>query len=289
MSNFMNKMLLLALIFAPLACGKTEAPDLAATQVEAAHPVAKPDEQDAQQKANIADLPRRFLVGSELLDADIRIPDEVFIVAPDLARRLVDEAEAAIETAKQTAKARQSLDPKVFQPHALRMSWQVTGAAGPLISLEQFVYDFSGGAHPSFATHGIIYNTEKQEGLSLSDLLINPEGAVNAHLDIILDALTAQKLKAGVSPGAEDMVRGEMSDLVSADMVLSSAVSLVDATMPGRFGGYAVHFAPYEIGAYAEGAYHVTISQADFESHIKPEYSALFGGAPVDVERPDVQ
>lgn len=289
MPHFVTNTLLLALVLAPVACGKADKVDDIAVRVEVAEPTVVPETQETRPIVDVADLPRRFLVETDLLEADIRVPDEVFVVAPELAHRLVSEAEAALETAKQTAEAHRSLDPKAFYPHTLRMSWQVTGAAGPLISLEQFAYDFSGGAHASYATHGLIYSTEKQEGLSLSDLLINPEGAVNAHMDNILDVLVAQKMEAGVSPGAEDMVRGELSDVVTADMILSSAVSLVDATAPGKFGGYAVHFAPYEIGSFAEGAYHVTIPQSDFKSHIRPAYSGLFDGAPLAIDRPDSQ
>lgn len=289
MPHFVTKSLFLALVLAPIACSKTDNADDVAIRIEVAKPVTRSERQEVQAVVDVADLPRRFLVETDLLEADIRIPDEVFVVAPILARRLVDEAEAALETAKQTAEAHRSLDPKTFHPHALRMSWQVTGAAGPLISLEQFVYDFSGGAHPSFATHGLIYSTERQEGLSLSDLLINPEGAVNAHMDSILDVLVVQKMAAGVSPGAEDMVRGELSDVVTADMILSSAVSLVDATAPGKFGGYVVHFAPYEIGSFAEGAYHVTIPQSDFKTHIRSHFSGLFEGVPIAIDRPDSQ
>lgn len=299
MLHFITKSLLLAGLVLPVACGKPAPAEEEATRPEtlavetdsdsAVTAEVKPEIHIAPTQADVADLPRRFLVETEVISADIRIPDEVFITAPALARRLVEEAEAALEAGKQTARASQTADLSAFKPHVLRVTWQVTGAAKPLISVEKFVYEYAGAAHPSIITHGLIHNTETGKDLSFRDMLINSEGAINAHMDTILDALLAQKLANGGAADAAEMIRGELSDVVSADMILSSAVSLIDSTTPGKFGGYAVHFAPYEIGSFAEGAYHVTIPQSDFKLHLRPEYAALFDGAPVSVERPDAK
>jgi hypothetical protein len=43
-----------------------------------------------------------------------------------------------------------------------------------------------------------------------------------------------------------------------------------------------VHFAPYEIGSYAEGAYKAVVPQSVFRDFLKPDYAALFAGGPVN-------
>lgn len=287
MAHILAKTLIGVLLASPIACGNADQKIDAAAEVTLSEPVVVPEVKPVLAEIDVSELPRQFLVETDLLHADIRIPDEVFVIAPALAQNLVSDVEAALETAKQTADAQRSIDPKGFRPHILRVEWQVTGAGGGLISLEQFIYDYSGGAHATFATHGRIYDTLTRESLSFRNFLVSPESAVNAHMDVILDALMVQKLAAGVSPDAADMARGELSDLVTADMVLSGAVSLVDATAPGKFGAYVVHFAPYEIGAFAEGAYHVTVPQSDFKPYLKPQYADMFAGAPIAVDRPD--
>jgi hypothetical protein len=47
----------------------------------------------------------------------------------------------------------------------------------------------------------------------------------------------------------------------------------------------SLHYAPYEIGSYAEGAYHITLPQAGFHDLLKPEYADLFAGDPADIQR----
>ena len=74
-------------------------------------------------------------------------------------------------------------------------------------------------------------------------------------------------------------------ELVSADMVLAGEVNFVPSDVPNKFGGYTIHFAPYDIGSYAEGAYHVTIPQAVFRGGLKQPYVRLFDGDPVSFDR----
>ena len=52
-----------------------------------------------------------------------------------------------------------------------------------------------------------------------------------------------------------------------------------------KFGGLKVHFSPYEIGSFAEGAYAASIPQSAFRDLLKPEYADSFGGEPVAYDR----
>jgi hypothetical protein len=53
----------------------------------------------------------------------------------------------------------------------------------------------------------------------------------------------------------------------------------------GKLGGLVLHYAPYEIGSYAEGAYHITLPQSGFRDMLKPEYRPLFAGEPAEIHR----
>jgi hypothetical protein len=53
---------------------------------------------------------------------------------------------------------------------------------------------------------------------------------------------------------------------------------LAPSNQPGRFGGIYAHFEAYEVGAYVEGPYSLTVQQSIFAEDLKPEFKPLFAG-----------
>ena len=239
------------------------------------------------QQADIADLPRSIVVDNDVLKADIRFDESVFSFAPAIARDVVEDAQIRVEAFQEDAAAYKQADPGYFRPYGLKIDWKVTGAAGPLAGLEGFIYTFSGGAHGNYRTDGRIYNTQTGKQMRIGELFTDPEAAATALAGTVYDAIaTAKTARSGSKTGYE-MFLGESKDALSVSDILAGDISLIASTEDGKLGGFVLHYAPYEIGPYAEGAYHITVPEADFRDFLKPEYRPLFAGEPAEIRRAD--
>ena len=293
-----------ALLAALGACGKktpadaTPEPDAVADAgappaMDAEDPAGEPVEPASvlpdPQTTDIADLPRTITVDNDTLKADISFDEAIFGYAPAMAMGVVEDARIRLSAIKEDAAAYKKAEPQYFHPYGLKIDWKLTGAAGGLAGLEGFQYSYTGGAHGNYMTDGRIYSTLTGDQLRLSDLFTDPAADMAAQMDFIHDAIAKQKTIAANNPGAYATFLGEAKDAVTERDVLGGEISLVASTEPGKLGGYVIHFAPYEIGSYAEGAYHIVVPQSAFHEFLKPDFTGAFAGEPVDVQRPDKQ
>ena len=242
-----------------------------------------PDPQNTQ----VADLPRSIVVDNDLIKADIKFDEGVFSFAPAIAMDVVEDARIRLDAMTEDATEYKKADPEYFRPYGLKIDWIVSGASGSLASLEGFQYTYTGGAHGNFMTDGRIYNAMTGDQIQLADLFIHPEDAVAGFLDKVYVAIAKEKTARSGDAGSYETFLGEAKDAVSASDILNGQISLVGSTEDGKLGGFVLHFAPYEIGAYAEGAYHIAVPQADFHDYLKPDYAGLFAGEPAKLKRPD--
>jgi hypothetical protein len=234
---------------------------------------------------SVDELPREIIVDEAYLKAEATFDEAVFSKAPAIGMDLVEDAQIRIEAMSQDAQDYREADPNYFRAYGLRIKWGVVAEAGNIMSLEGFFYTFTGGAHGNYFTDARIYNSATGEPMRLSAFFQQPQAAVQAHMDAVWQGIARQKLRKGGRASDIEQFHSQARELVSADMVLAGEVNFVPSTVPGKFGGYVVHFAPYDIGSYAEGAYHVTVPQAAFRESLKQQYLALFDGEPVAVER----
>ncbi|MEZ5955449.1 MAG: hypothetical protein R3C13_14225 [Hyphomonas sp.] len=298
----MRKTLLLpaALLLALAACGKKQPAPVATDPPGAAEPAgaAEGEEPVAQLESaqtvlpdphttDIADLPRAISLDNDLVKADITFDEGVFAYAPAMAMDLVEDARIRLTATEEDAAAYKEADPDYFRPYGLRIDWKLTGAAGGLAGLEGFQYSYTGGAHGNYFTDGRIYSTITGDELRLADLFTDPAAAIAAQMAPIHEGIAREKVFKTNNSAAYDTFLGEAQDAVTPDMVKGGQISLIASDEAGKLGGYVIHFGPYEIGSYAEGAYHVAIPQEDFRDFLKPEYTGAFGGKPVALSRPD--
>ena len=138
-----------------------------------------------------------------------------------------------------------------------------------------------GGAHGNYGTDARIYSLQTGQQVSLRALLTDPAGAMAESLPFILSDIAQQRSEKVGGGASAETFRAETADALSADSILRGELGLVASTEVGTFGGFVVHFAPYEIGSYAEGAYAAVVPQSVFRDFLKPEYAALFAGGPV--------
>jgi hypothetical protein len=264
------------------SCGKTpDAPDTEATQ-GAERPVGE-DHLVVSPEA-VADVPRHLEVTKDYFVGSASFDDALFEIAPDIAATLVEDARARLEAMDADALAYKEADPDYFNPYSLSIQWTLEAAAGDLISLEGFTAAYSGGAHGNYGTDARIYNLRSGKQVSLSDLLTDPAGAMAESLPFVLSDIAQQRTEKVGGGASAETFRAETADAVSADTILSSEIGLVASTQAGAFGGFVVHFAPYEIGSYAEGAYKAVVPQSVFRDFLKPEYAGLFAGGPITEE-----
>jgi hypothetical protein len=238
-------------------------------------------------ETSIADLPRSIVVDNDVIKADIRIDEAVFSFAPAIAMDVVDDARIRLQAMTEDAEAYKQADPTYFRPYGLKIDWNVTGAAGTLVGLEGFQYTFTGGAHGNYMTDGRIYNAMTGDQLRIGALFADQEAAATALSGTVYKAIADAKVSRSGKSDGYDMFLGESRDALSVSDILSGNISLIASTEDGKLGGFVLHYAPYEIGSYAEGAYHVTIPQADFHDFLKPEYQSLFAGEPAEIDRAD--
>lgn len=269
---------------APVACGQAEEVEAVSAAITPA--VETPADEPVETPESIlAGMPRTILVDNDVLTADVRFDEAVFSFVPALARDIVEDAQSRIDVMQRDAATYQRIDPEYFRPYGLKIDWQVTGAAGTLAGLEGFIYTFTGGAHGNYMTDGRIYNTQTGERMRIGDLFSDKESAAKVLAPEVYDAIASAKTERSGSPGSYDMFLGESKDFMSVSDVLAGNISLIASTETGKIGGFVLHYAPYEIGSYAEGAYHITMPQSAFHDLLKPEYRFLFSGQPEEIQR----
>ncbi len=264
------------------SCGKApDAPDTEVTQ-DGDHLVG--ENIPAVDPEAVADVPRNLEVTKDYFVGTASIDDLLFEVAPDIAAKLVEDSRGRIEAMDADALAYREADPEYFTPYSLSIRWALEASAGDLISLEGFTAAYSGGAHGNYGTDARIYSVQSGMQMSFRDLLADPSGAMVECLPLILSDMAQQRSEKVGGGSSVETFRAETADAISASSVLGGEIGLVASTDAGTFGGFVVHFAPYEIGSYAEGAYQSVVPQSVFRDFLKPEYAGLFAGGPVTEE-----
>ncbi|WP_321490917.1 DUF3298 domain-containing protein [uncultured Hyphomonas sp.] len=237
------------------------------------------------EAASTADMPRSLLVDNDALKADVKFEEAIFALAPGIAADLIDDANSRIEVMQEDADTYKEADPEFFRPYGLKIDWRVTGAAGSLAGLEGFIFTFTGGAHGNYMTDARIYNAETGKRMHAGDLFTDQAAATAALSPDVFGAIATAKAERSGSPESRATFLGEVTDALAGTSLLSGEVSLIASTEEDKLGGIVLHYAPYEVGSYAEGAYHITLPQAGFRDLLKPDYAGLFGGEPADLQR----
>ena len=131
---------------------------------------------------------------------------------------------------------------------------ELTGAAGPYLSLLSTTDDYTGGAHPNsfHASYLVALAAAEVEALDLADLFAAP-GWVDELSDLVLADLAEQ--------GALWVTTGQVEALSQADL----GVFTLDAQ------GVTFHFSPYLMGPYAQGTFRVTLPYESLEHLADPD------------------
>ncbi len=167
-----------------------------------------------------------------------------------------------------------------FRPWEIDIQFTETARTGDFVSMIGQEYANTGGAHPNTDFMGVVANTKTGEPISISDMFLPRRENSPALMVGVCEALKTVKTdRIGFAE-----VHGEEIDCGSPDFLnrlSGSETTLAPSTDPEKAGGFQMYFAPYSVGAYAEGPYMVTVGHYVFANDLRPEYKALFGGEPV--------
>ncbi|KCZ60963.1 DUF3298 and DUF4163 domain-containing protein [Hyphomonas chukchiensis] len=260
---------------------KAETPDVEPTPATGISGEAQPASEPVAEPGSLADVPHKAEVSNEAFVGSVTVGDSLFEVAPALAAELMKDGKGRMEAMQSDAETYKEADPEYFNAYSLSIEWTLAAKAGDLISIEGFTSAYTGGAHGNYGTDARIYDLATGKEVFLRDLLSDPDAAMQDALPVVLSEIARLRSEKSGGSGSEETFRGEAADAVSADSLIGGEIGLVASTEPAAFGGFVVHFAPYEIASYAEGAYKVVVPQTVFHTFLKPQYEGLFAGEPV--------
>ena len=267
------------------ACGKkAETPDVEPTPATGISGEAEPASAPEAEPDSLADVPHKAEVSNEAFVGSVTVGDSLFEVAPALAAELMKDGKGRMEAMQSDAETYKEADPEYFRAYSLSIEWTLAAKAGDLISIEGFTSAYTGGAHGNYGTDARIYDLASGKEVFLRDLLADPDAAMQDALPVVLSEIARLRSEKSGGSGSEATFRGEAADAVSVDSLMEGEIGLVASTEADAFGGFVVHFAPYEIASYAEGAYKVVVPQTVFHQFLKPQYAGLFAGEPVTEE-----
>jgi len=169
-------------------------------------------------------------------------------------------------------------------PWEYQIRWSVLARSGDLISLAGTFFEFTGGAHGLETTQTRIAHISTGDTLDFTAMMRFAQAPSPALVIAACEALKAEKRERIYTVeiiGEPVVCAGPAANVRLED----ASVALAPSTVPGKFGGVYIFFDPYTVGAYVEGPYGLVISQEVFAEDLRPEYRALFAGAPVPLKK----
>jgi hypothetical protein len=181
--------------------------------------------------------------------------------------------------AVQAKEERDGMKGESFQPgpYARSLTYAPTAANARLVSVKGGWYENTGGAHPNHGWSGLLWDAAARRPLDPAALFVT--GDFPQIQKALCDGISAAK-KEKVGAADWDRETWPCPEWRKSKFVLAAS------TQPGRFGGLTFLFDPYELGAYAEGEYEVTLPWTVLKTALAPAWAGEFGGAPVVAAKP---
>lgn len=196
---------------------------------------------------------------------------ETLKVYPELHSRLYSEGEQDLKTFMQRAqKDHQDLKAQGFlqAPYFKTIKWFVSARSKRLVSAYAVIDTDSGGAHPNSEFQNVIWDVETSSVLS-NDKLFDSHQDLKPLDDYLCHALEAERSHRS----------GSVQQQGNCPKILNARLVLINAEDGPSIGAVEALFAPYEVGAFAEGAYDIRIPQSVIRPYIQAPYQAEFAGA----------
>lgn len=175
-----------------------------------------------------------------------------------------------------------------FRPYDLTIRWTAPFATDEVASLVKLTGEYTGGAHPNSVYSTLNWSYDEQDPIDATELFVDAPATWEQLSGLARKALIAEKearlTEAGMEPTPEAMWMDAIEEATAPEADSFENMALVPSTQAGKAGGVRLYYSPYEVGAYAEGAYMTTIPQAEFADLVTEDYAALFAGEPDEAE-----
>lgn len=282
----------LAIAAAATACGRsdgTDAPRLTPESVAAGADIRPATGPGAVTSGNLVldfeETEPQYTVSTQIDPAITAFDPALAALIAQAARGEVEifSAQARADEKLAAAEAAANGGETWFRPYQLEIVHDVTAGTADIISLKKVAYVYTGGAHPNTAMAGSIYTRTSPEPVKAETILRD----MTAFREAVIAGLIEEKMQRGWEPSQREIVAGEVRDLLTAELPGAAPWSMVSNIVlepsdePGKFGGITVLYSPYDVGAYAEGPYTVTVASAALQPMLAADWKDRFGGQPL--------
>lgn len=225
--------------------------------------------------------------GSQAISIDVSLPSNIDNLDPALARLIRERAdvdtEAMIESAE-IDKREAEEGGFTFRPHTLDVEWtQVGPTTGRLVSYFGTYFTYAGGAHPNTNFQLVNWDLEASEEISFDDLFEDADAARDTIRDALFERILIAKRErlTDIEMSDEEILNSWVRPAFEANNEVYEFFTFAAAADSGEAAGLLYHFEPYDIGAYAEGAYEISIPASVFADELAADYADAFSTAPL--------
>ncbi len=171
-----------------------------------------------------------------------------------------------------------------WRPRVLSLTDQMVFNGDGIVSVLRGRYMDGGGAHPNYDFETWLWATEGGDaggrflkiGALFEDGVLS-DGFVQTWLRE-LSAVKKERLGENWSTGDEESIAS------TAGRLHETPFTLWPSTEPGKAAAIIFHHAPYDVGAYVEGSYDVTVPLSAFEADLSELGKTIFAGEPLPEE-----
>jgi hypothetical protein len=151
------------------------------------------------------------------------------------------------------------------------MEWATAGQTIRLLSLQNQLSTFTGGAHPNTGYDALLWDRRAKKKIELSALLTGRGNLAAVTRPAYCKALDAERNKR------REGEKLDLPDFNACPKYSELAIAPVDKNNNGKFDTIDYVASPYTAGPYAEGEYEIDLPvTARLLGALKPEYRGSF-------------
>jgi hypothetical protein len=149
--------------------------------------------------------------------------------------------------------------------------WTSAGETPRLLSLEQQLSTFTGGAHPNTNYDALLWDRKLNREIAVGALFVRPASLATIPRAAYCKALDKERLKR------RDGMKVDVPEFNACPKISELSILPSDKKRNGRFGQITFVASPYVAGPYSEGEYAISVPVTkQLIAAMKPEYRASF-------------
>lgn len=151
------------------------------------------------------------------------------------------------------------------------MEWTTAGQTSRLLSLQNQLGTFTGGAHPNTSYGSLLWDRRAVREIKIESLFLRSGAFAKLTRTPYCAALNAERHKR------REGEKLELAEFNACPKYSELAIAPLDKNTNGRFDSIAFVASPYTAGPYAEGEYEITVPvTSQLIAAVRPEYRSSF-------------